>query len=137
MKNQIYDYSNTEARFTFLESEYNQKYVSNLLENRNTLLDIKYFADLEAWLEKANTESEKEKRNNLYYYIIDRLDIINDKIKAKNPEYIKSMIELFMSKEIKSFSNNKDREDLQDKCFIATSEVFKLIQDKIKELKGI
>lgn len=131
------NYDNVEERKVFLDNEYNRNYLSNLLKNRVVLLDTNYFDDLLKWIEKSKNENEKNKRIDLYYYVIDRLDSINDSIKAKNPIYIKSMIELFLSKEIKNLNDKSISDEQRDKLFSATSEVFKLIQQKINELKGV
>lgn len=131
------NYDNVEERKVFLDNEYNRNYLSNLLKNRVVLLDTNYFDDLEKWIEKSKNENEKNKRIDLYYYVIDRLDSINDSIKAKNPLYVKSMIELFLSKEIKNLNDKSISDEQRDKLFSATSEVFKLIQQKINELKGV
>lgn len=131
------NYDNVEERKVFLDNEYNRNYLANLLENRTKLLDTNYFDDLEKWIEKSKNEIEKNKRNDIYYYIIDRLDSINDSIKGKNPIYVKSMIELFLSKEIKNLNDKSISDEQRDKLLSATSEVFKLIQQKINELKGV
>lgn len=131
------NYDNVEERKVFLDNEYNRNYLSNLLKNRVVLLDTNYFDDLEKWIEKSKNENEKNKRIDLYYYVIDRLDSINDNIKASNPLYVKSMIELFLSKEIKNLNDKSISDEQRDKLFSATSEVFKLIQQKINELKGV
>lgn len=131
------NYDNVAERKVFLDNEYNRNYLSNLLKNRVVLLDTNYFDDLEKWIEKSKNENEKNKRIDLYYYVIDRLDSINDSIKAKNPIYVKSMIELFLSKEIKNLNDKSISDEQRDKLFSATSEVFKLIQQKINELKGV
>lgn len=131
------NYDNVAERKVFLDNEYNRNYLSNLLKNRVVLLDTNYFNDLEKWIEKSKNENEKNKRIDLYYYVIDRLDSINDSIKAKNPIYVKSMIELFLSKEIKNLNDKSISDEQRDKLFSATSEVFKLIQQKINELKGV
>lgn len=131
------NYDNVAERKVFLDNEYNRNYLSNLLKNRVVLLDTNYFDDLEKWIEKSKNENEKNKRIDLYYYVIDRLDSINDSIKAKNPLYVKSMIELFLSKEIKNLNDKSISDEQRDKLFSATSEVFKLIQQKINELKGV
>lgn len=131
------NYDNVAERKVFLDNEYNRNYLSNLLKNRVVLLDTNYFNDLKKWIEKSKNENEKNKRIDLYYYVIDRLDSINDSIKAKNPLYVKSMIELFLSKEIKNLNDKSISDEQRDKLFSATSEVFKLIQQKINELKGV
>ena len=131
------NYDNVEERKVFLDNEYNRNYLSNLLKNRVVLLDTNYFNDLEKWIEKSKNENEKNKRIDLYYYVIDRLDSINDSIKAKNPIYVKSMIELFLSKEIKNLNDKSISDEQRDKLLSATSEVFTLIQQKINELKGV
>ena len=131
------NYDNVAERKVFSDNEYNRNYLSNLLKNRVVLLDTNYFDDLEKWIEKSKNENEKNKRIDLYYYVIDRLDSINDSIKAKNPLYVKSMIELFLSKEIKNLNDKSISDEQRDKLFSATSEVFKLIQQKINELKGV
>lgn len=131
------NYDNVEERKVFLDNEYNRNYLSNLLKNRVVLLDTNYFNDLEKWIEKSKNENEKNKRIDLYYYVIDRLDSINDNIKASNPIYVKSMIELFLSKEIKNLNDKSISDEQRDKLLSATSEVFKLIQQKINELKGV
>lgn len=131
------NYDNVAERKVFLDNEYNRNYLSNLLKNRVVLLDTNYFNDLKKWIEKSKNENEKNKRIDLYYYVIDRLDSINDSIKAKNPIYVKSMIELFLSKEIKNLNDKSISDEQRDKLFSATSEVFKLIQQKINELKGV
>lgn len=131
------NYDNVAERKVFLDNEYNRNYLSNLLKNRVVLLDTNYFDDLEKWIEKSKNENEKNKRIDLYYYVIDRLDSINDSIKAKNPIYVKSMIELFLSKEIKNLNDKSISDEQRDKLLSATSEVFKLIQQKINELKGV
>mgnify|MGYP003434153130 FL=1 len=131
------NYDNVAERKVFLDNEYNRNYLSNLLKNRVVLLDTNYFDDLKKWIEKSKNENEKNKRIDLYYYVIDRLDSINDSIKAKNPIYVKSMIELFLSKEIKNLNDKSISDEQRDKLFSATSEVFKLIQQKINELKGV
>ena len=131
------NYDNVEERKVFLDNEYNRNYLSNLLKNRVVLLDTNYFDDLEKWIEKSKNENEKNKRIDLYYYVIDRLDSINDSIKAKNPIYVKSMIELFLSKEIKNLNDKSISDEQRDKLLSATSEVFTLIQQKINELKGV
>lgn len=131
------NYDNVAERKVFLDNEYNRNYLSNLLKNRVVLLDTNYFNDLEKWIEKSKNENEKNKRIDLYYYVIDRLDSINDSIKAKNPIYVKSMIELFLSKEIKNLNDKSISDEQRDKLLSATSEVFKLIQQKINELKGV
>lgn len=131
------NYDNVAERKVFLDNEYNRNYLANLLKNRVVLLDTNYFDDLEKWIEKSKNENEKNKRIDLYYYVIDRLDSINDSIKAKNPIYVKSMIELFLSKEIKNLNDKSISDEQRDKLFSATSEVFTLIQQKINELKGV
>lgn len=131
------NYDNVAERKVFLDNEYNRNYLSNLLKNRVVLLDTNYFNDLEKWIEKSKNENEKNKRIDLYYYVIDRLDSINDSIKAKNPIYVKSMIELFLSKEIKNLNDKSISDEQRDKLLSATSEVFTLIQQKINELKGV
>lgn len=131
------NYDNVAERKVFLDNEYNRNYLENLLKNRVVLLDTNYFDDLEKWIEKSKNENEKNKRIDLYYYVIDRLDSINDNIKANNPLYVKSMIELFLSKEIKNLNDKSISDEQRDKLFSATSEVFKLIQQKINELKGV
>ena len=131
------NYDNVEERKVFLDNEYNRNYLANLLKNRVVLLDTNYFDDLKKWIEKSKNENEKNKRIDLYYYVIDRLDSINDSIKAKNPIYVKSMIELFLSKEIKNLNDKSISDEQRDKLFSATSEVFTLIQQKINELKGV
>lgn len=131
------NYDNVEERKVFLDNEYNRNYLANLLKNRVVLLDTNYFDDLEKWIEKSKNENEKNKRIDLYYYVIDRLDSINDNIKASNPLYVKSMIELFLSKEIKNLNDKSISDEQRDKLFSATSEVFTLIQQKINELKGV
>lgn len=131
------NYDNVEERKVFLDNEYNRNYLSNLLKNRVVLLDTNYFDDLEKWIEKSKNENEKNKRIDLYYYVIDRLDSINDSIKASNPLYVKSMIELFLSKEIKNLNDKSISDEQRDKLLSATSEVFTLIQQKINELKGV
>lgn len=131
------NYDNVAERKVFLDNEYNRNYLSNLLKNRVVLLDTNYFDDLKKWIEKSKNENEKNKRIDLYYYVIDRLDSINDSIKAKNPIYVKSMIELFLSKEIKNLNDKSISDEQRDKLLSATSEVFKLIQQKINELKGV
>lgn len=131
------NYDNVAERKVFLDNEYNRNYLSNLLKNRVVLLDTNYFDDLEKWIEKSKNENEKNKRIDLYYYVIDRLDSINDNIKASNPLYVKSMIELFLSKEIKNLNDKSISDEQRDKLLSATSEVFTLIQQKINELKGV
>lgn len=131
------NYDNVAERKVFLDNEYNRNYLANLLKNRVVLLDTNYFDDLEKWIEKSKNENEKNKRIDLYYYVIDRLDSINDNIKASNPLYVKSMIELFLSKEIKNLNDKSISDEQRDKLFSATSEVFTLIQQKINELKGV
>lgn len=131
------NYDNVAEKKIFLDNEYNRNYLENLLKNRVVLLDTNYFDDLEKWIEKSKNENEKNKRIDLYYYVIDRLDSINDNIKASNPLYVKSMIELFLSKEIKNLNDKSISDEQRDKLLSATSEVFTLIQQKINELKGV
>ncbi len=131
------NYDNVAERKIFLDNEYNRNYLENLLKNRVVLLDTNYFDDLEKWIEKSKNENEKNKRIDLYYYVINRLDSINDNIKASNPLYVKSMIELFLSKEIKNLNDKSISDEQRDKLLSATSEVFTLIQQKINELKGV